>query len=201
MAGIELLYQDDQDGKDARVRGSDNRFNASSRSDSRGYYNSRDAGQAYSVPFEMTTPVAGEYFAYWQNNHPNSLQLVISGIGVNAVQAARIKLHAVTGTAATGSGVTAVTPVNMNRSSPNTAAASGVTTAVQGDTGATGIGTLTSVALIDFLYVTATGHEEFRLDDRLRLGVGDAIALEYDEGTTGDVAGVMFGYYEAKGRA
>jgi len=198
---IEFEYQDDSNSGIGRVKGSDNRLNASSRSDSRGYYNARDAGQAYSVAFEMTTPIAGEYFAYWQNNHPDGLQLVISGIGVNAVQAARIKLHVVTGTAATGSGVTAITPLNMNRSSPNTAASSGVTTAVQGDTGATGIGTLTSAGLVDFLYVVATGHEEFRLDDRLRLGIGDAIALEYDKGTTGDVAGVIFGYYEAKGKA
>ena len=44
----------------------------------------------------------------------------------------------------------------------------------------------------------AYGHEEFRLDDTIRLGQNDAIAIEYEAGTTGDVAGVVFMYFETK---
>ena len=196
---IELLYQDDKTGGDARVRGSDNRLNSSSRSDSRGYYNSRDAGQAYSVVFDFQSAANTEYGAYWQNQHPDGLQLVISAIGVNAAQNARIKLHYVTGTAAGG---TSVTPVNENRTSPNVAAASSIVTAMEGASATTGITGLTSIGVQDFVAVLADGHEEFRLDDRVRLGVGDAIALQYFEGAAGgDFFGVIFGYYESKGRA
>ena len=196
---IELGYQDDQTGFDARVRGSDNRFNASSRSDSRGYYNSRDKGQAYSFVFDFQDAANTEYGAYWQNNHPDGLQLVISAIGFNAAQTARIKIDYVTGTAAGGA---VVTPLNENRSSPNTAAGSGVTTAMEGGSAVTGITGLTSIGTADFAGVLAGGHEEFRLDDRIRLGVGDAIALQYFEGASGgDFWGVIFGYYEKKGKA
>jgi len=195
---VEFLYQDDQNGGDGRVRGSDNRLNVSARADSRGYYNARDEGLTFSVPFDFQSAAAGEFGAYWLNVHPQGLQLVISHIGVNSVEASRIKLHFVTGTAAAG---TAVTPVNGNKPSGNTAAASGVTTAMEGASAATGITGLTSDGLIDFLYIQATGHEEFRLDDRIRLGTNDAIALEYDEGTGGDFSGTIFGYYEAKGKA
>jgi hypothetical protein len=67
---------------------------------------------------------------------------------------------------------------------------------MEGASAATGITGLTTDGLIDFVYVPATGHEEFRLDDRLRLGQNDAIAVEYDEGTAGDMSGVIFGYFE-----
>jgi len=67
---------------------------------------------------------------------------------------------------------------------------------MEGGSAATGITGLTSAGLIDFAYVQATGHQEFRLKDRLRLGQNDAIAVEYDEGTTGDFSGVIFGYFE-----
>ena len=42
------------------------------------------------------------------------------------------------------------------------------------------------------------GHEELRLDDRVRLGQNDAIALEVDAVTSGTplVFGVLFGYFE-----
>ena len=195
---IEIEYQDDSNSNGGKTRGSDNRLNTSSRSDSRGYYNSRDSGNSFSVPFDFQSAAADEFGAYWQNNHPLGLQLVIRSIGVNTVEAARIKLHFVTGTAAAG---TAVTPTNLNKPSGNTSATSGVTTALEGASAATGITGLTSAGLIDFVYVAATGHEEFRLDDQVRLGTNDAIALEYDEGTGGDFSGVIFGYYEKKGKA
>ena len=199
MAGIELLYSDDQTGFDARVRGSDNRENVSSRSDSRGYYNARDRGQTYSVVFDFQSAANTEYGGYWQNNHPDGLQLIISHVGLNVEVAARLKMHYVTGTAAGG---TAVTPLNENRSSPNQAMGSGVVTAMEGASAATGITGLTSVGVADFIGLPATGHDEFRTGDRIRLGIGDAIAIQYFQGASGDdMWGTMFGYYEKKGQA
>ena len=88
-------------------------------------------------------------------------------------------------------GGTPIIPTNLNRTSQNAATA----TAMEGGAAATGITGLTSGGLIDFAYVQATGHQEFRLKDRVRLGQNDAIAIEYDEGTTGDFSGVIFGYF------
>lgn len=194
----DITFRDNNGGAKSQAGGSDERSDVSSRADSRGYYNSRDKGQAFSVAFDFQSAAAGEFGAYWKNVHGENLQLVISSIGVNSVEASRIKLHRVTGTAAGG---TALTPVNENFPSANIAAPEGTTTAMEGGSAATGITGLTSIGLIDFAYVQATGHEELRLDDRVRLGAGDAIAIEYDEGTTGDFSGVMFGYYERKGKA
>ena len=185
----EIGYQSDKTGADERAKGSDNRVNVSSRSDDRAYYNSRDKGECFSVPFDFQSASAGEFGVYFKNNSSIGLEFVVAGVGINSVEASRIKLHFVSGTATGG---TVLTPTNLNGSSSNAAAA----TAMEGGSAATGITGLTSISLIDFAYVQATGHQEFRLKDRLRLGQNDAIAVEYDEGTTGDFSGVIFGYFE-----
>jgi len=140
------------------------------------------------MPFQMQTASAGEHVAYWQNTS-TSRELVISSIGINSAENSRLKLWFVTGTAAAG---TLVSPTNLNRQSSNEA--EGISQ--EGASAATGITGLTESELIDFLYCGGAGHEEFRLHDRLRLGEGDAIAIEYDEGTDGDVGGVIFAFYE-----
>lgn len=185
----EIKYQNDETGADERARGSDNRVNVSSRADDRAYYNSRDEGQTYSIVFDFQSATAGEFAAYFKNDSTIGKSFVIAGVGFNSVEASRIKLHFVTGTAAGG---TLLTPTNLNGSSSNSA----TSTAMEGGSAATGITGLTSSGLIDFAYAQATGHQEFRLRDRLRLGQNDAIAVEYDEGTTGDFSGVIFGYFE-----
>ncbi len=187
MARID--YKNDLTRAVEEAEGSDGRLNVSSRSDERAYYNSRDEGQCYTVPFDFQSATATEFGAYWKNTSTNGKDLVISSIGVNAVNACRVKLWFVTGTAAGG---TTITPTNLNRASSNAATA----TAMEGGTAATGIAGITGEDLVDFLYVPALGHEEFRLSDRIRLGQNDAIAIEYFEGTTGDFSGVIFGYYE-----
>lgn len=186
---FEILFRSDKNGCDERAQGSDGRLNVSSRADSRAYYNSRDKGQTYTVPFDFQDASAGEFGVYWKNISTDGKILVIRSIGVNSIQNSRIKLMYVTGTAAAG---TTVTPTNLNKLSPNSANA----IAMEGGSAATGITGLTNDGLIDFVYVSANGHEEFRLDDQLRLGQNDAVALEYDEGTDGDFSGVIFGYYE-----
>ena len=186
---LEILYSNDVTGADERAKGSDNRVNVSARSDDRAYYNSRDRGLTFSVVFDFQSASAGEFGAYFKNISSTGLSFVVAGIGINSVEASRIKLHFVTGVAAGG---TSLTPTNLNGSKSSSATA----TAMEGGSAATGITGLTSTALIDFAYVVATGHQEFRLRDRLRLGQNDAIALEYNEGTTGDFSGVFFGYFE-----
>lgn len=180
-------YINDVTGSLQEVRGSDSRLNVSARADARAYYNSRDVEQTYTVVFDHQGAAAAEYSVYWQNVSKTDT-LVISSIGVNSVNASRIKLWFVTGTAAGG---TVLTPTNTNKHSSSDADS----LSRQGDSG-DAISGLTTDGVIDFLAVGATGHEEFRLSDRLRLGQNDAIALEYDEGTTGDFWGVIYGYFE-----
>ena len=183
----EIQYENDSNGAVQRTRGSDNRLNTTSRVDGRVYYNSRDKGRAFTLVFDHQTAAAGEFSVYWKNTS-NTRKLVIAHAGANSVEASRVKLHFVTGTAAGGS---TITPVNLNRESSNAAEA----TCRQGAAGDAITG-LTSAGVIDFEWVEATGHAEFRVDDAIRLGEGDAIAIEYDEGTSGDFGGVIFAYYE-----
>ena len=185
----EIQFTSDSTGSLEKMQGSDGRANVSSRSDSRAYYNSRDKGQTFSIPFDFQSAAAGEFGVYFKNTSTTGKVFVVGAIGVNSAEASRIKLWFVTGTAASG---TAVIPTNLNASSGN--AATG--TAMEGGSAATGITGLSEDGLIDFLYITALGHQEFRLNDRLRLSQNDAIALEYEEGTGGDFTGVIFGYFE-----
>jgi len=179
------FFSDRKPNGHGQVQGSDGRLNVSSRSDTRGYYISRDEGRAYSVAFDQQSCVAGEFPVYWQNTDTNARQLVVSHIGLNSVENVRFKLWFVTGTAAGG---TLLTPVNLNKTSANAASAISREGPVTG---------LTTDGLIDFAYCSANGHEEFRLADEVRLGQNDAIAIEYAEGTTGDCSGVIFGFYES----
>jgi len=174
----------DKSGNEGRVRGSDNRLDTSARTAGRGYYNSRDDAQTYSIVFDAQSAAAGDFVFYFKNTSTTGKIWIIDGVGLNSVENSRMKMHIVSGTAAGG---TTLTPLNLNRSSGNAATATAMEGAITG---------LTSTGLVDFAYVAAAGHEEFRLEDRLRLGQNDAIAIEYDEGTTGDVSGVMFGFFE-----
>jgi len=183
----EISIESDKNGSQGRVKGSDSRLNCSSRNDSRRYYNSRDEGQTYSMAWDFQSAASGEYAAYLQNTSPDK-ELVVTGIGLNAAVATRFKCSFVTGTA---SG-TSVTPVNLNDTSKSDAAA----TAVEGASAATGITGLSEAGVIDFIGVVATGHDEFRFDDALRLGQNSAIAIEADETAGGDVWGVIFFYFE-----
>jgi len=169
------------------VEGSDGRMNVSSRSDNRAYYNSRDEKQSYSICFEHKGAVASEHSLYIENTS-STKELVISAIGINAMENSKIKLWFVSGTAAGGS---ALTPSNLNKGSSNDADAL-VRVGNSGDA----ITGLTVISCVDFVGVQANGHEEIRLHDTVRLGQNDAIVLEYDEGVTGDFFGVAFFYFE-----
>jgi len=186
----EITYQDDQTGAIAKVKGSDGRSNVSSRSDSRGYYNSRDVGQAYALTFSHTASANTEYTFYLQNTSTDGKQMVISAVGVNSDLGALVELNFVTGTLVGG---TAITPVNMNKAVSNAAAAVGSNHA-----NSTAISGISDDGTIDHLLIGTDGHEEFRLDDRLRLGQNDAIALKVETVTSGTplIKGVIFFYFE-----
>lgn len=187
---IEIQYEDDVTGYLARVRGSDGRWNSSARSDSRGYYNSRDEEQTYSFSFNHTASVAGQYSFYFQNTSTTGMAFVLSHIGLNSDLGANVKLWRVSGTA--GDGV-AFTPAQANLSSSNTATAIALE-----DGGGTTISGLTPITLQDYVKIPIEGHAEMRTDDRVRLSQNEAIALEVDAVTSGapHVFGTMFGFFE-----
>lgn len=182
----EIQYTSDKSGGVEKARGSDNRFNVSSRQDSRSYYNSRDNSQAFSLVWDDASSAAGDFIIYWKNTDTANKHLVIDSVGMNSANAASFKLHVVTGTAV-GS---PVSPLCLNQATIKPAGATGIEAAGTAITG------LTSTGTIDHAAVVAGGHEEFRLDDRLRIAQGGSIAIEYEQGTTGRTWGVIFGYYE-----
>jgi hypothetical protein len=178
----EIEFRNDKTRAFEKMEGSDGRANVSSRSDSRAYYNSRDEKQAYSVCYDHQSAVAGEYSLYIENTS-STKELVISAIGINAAENARVKLVFVSGVAS-GS---VLTPTNLNKGSSNDSDSIVIEGVVTG---------LTEISCIDFAGVQANGHEQFRLNDVVRLGQNDAIAIKYDEGTTGDLFGVVFMMFE-----
>ena len=185
---MKIDFKNDATRAQEEAEGSDGRLNVSGRTDSRGYYNSRDKQQMYSVAWDMQNASAGEFVMYLKNTSA-TMDIVITGVGFNAEQNAKCKLSVVTGTAASGN---EITPVNLNLGSSNAADC----ISREGGSAASGITGITESGLIDLAYVQANGHEEFRIADRLRLVQNTAIAIEYDEGTDGDCSGVMFFFFE-----
>jgi len=179
-----IQYTSDSSGGLELVRGSDARFNVSARQDSRSYYNSRDKSQAFSLVWDDASSAAGDYILHWKNT--SDKHLVIDSVGLNTENAGSFKLHVVTGTAVG----TAVVPFCLNTATIKPA----VSTAVEA--AGTAITGLTSIGVVDHAAVSAGGHEEFRLDDRLRIGLDGALAVEFEQGTTGRTWGVIFGYFE-----
>lgn len=183
----ELQYTSDNTGSVEKAQGSDNRLNVSSRQDSRSYYNSRDQSQTFTLLWDDASSAAGDFVAYWKNTDTTGKVLVIDAVGVNSLaNAASFKLHRVTGTA-TGA---AVTPFCSNQAVAKDANAVGVEAA------GTAISGLTSAGVFDHVLCPADGHEEMRLDDRVRVGQGQAVAIEFEQGTTSRTIGVIWGYYE-----
>lgn len=190
---IEIEQQNDVTNAKENVKGSDSRLNTSSRSDHRIYYNSRDKSQAFSFPFDDANCSPGDYIASLFNNKTDGSHLVIQRIGVNAEAAASFKLALVTGTA--GGGAVAATPFRLNRAGQVNTATVTASTVVDSDT--TPITGLSESAVIDHESLTANGHAEFQLNDTLRLGQDQGIAIEHESGSAGTRAfGVVFFYFE-----
>ena len=136
----------------------------------------------FNVAFTDASAAAGNYVAYIQNTS-TTRELVIDKIRVSAANAATWLLHAVTGT---GSG-TAETPINTNRSSGKSAEATCLADNITG---------LTSAGEMQVIRTPANSAAALNVDDTIRLGPDDAIAVEYDAGTTGAAGCTMRFYYE-----
>jgi hypothetical protein len=190
---LKVRFANDVTNAEEEARGSDGRLNVSSRQDSRAYYNSRDDQLAFSVAYNMTGAATGEYVVYWRNASPDK-QLVIHKVTVGCGEPAKAKLWFVTGTAASG---TELTPVNQNKAASRSAPDDSTVMAMEGN-GTTPISGLSTDGLIDIVSIdTAQGMAQFSVQDEIRLGQGDAIAIEMEDlGADADTYGVILGYYE-----
>lgn len=188
-------YTSDSTGGREEAQGSDGRLNVSSRADGRGYYNSRDESESYSMVFDDATASAGDFVAYIKNTDTTGKHLVVRSVGINSDEAAvSFKLVTVTGTAVGGA---TITPTNLNQGGVARSANAIVSGPVaSGSTPMTGI----SIAkVIDHAGISAVfGHEEFRLQDQVRLGQDQAVAIYLDTAASEPIRafGVAFFYFE-----
>jgi len=161
------------------------RLNVSAKSNPRVAYVSRDSGKAFRATF-FGAGAADDYIAYLKNASAVD-DLYIDEITLGGVESILWKIAKVNGTAGAGA---AVTPVNLNFKSGLPAAA----TAMNGDTPITG---LTAVGLVGIKRSRALESASFKLDSAVILGPGDALAIEYDTGTSGVYDADILFHYEA----
>ncbi len=189
-----IEFTSDATGGREETQGSDGRLNVSSRADGRGYYNSRDESQSYSLVFDDANATAADYVVYLKNNS-STKHLVIRSVGINCEAAtSSFKLSVVTGT---GGGGVGVTSTNLNQG--GIAHSADVTALATVDSNSTPMSGLTEDKVIDHASIpSAYGHEEFRLQDQVRLGQDQAIAIELEYAAAADVRcfGVIFFYLE-----
>ena len=178
------------DGGDGKRRSmgvtEDLRANVSSRVNERIYYHSRDTEDAFSVVASDALPSTAEYSMYFQNTNTEK-DFVVKAFYTTSVSAdVTWKLHKVTGTA---SG-TDITPVNLNLQSGLSA-----TAVCKG--GAAGVTGLTSAAVImNWGNGVAYDTQHVNMHDSLILGKKNAIAVEFDAGTSATSSISMIGYYD-----
>lgn len=182
----QITFPGDVTGAIEIAHGSDGRLNVSSRSDGRAYYISRDRGQTYTVVFDDPDCDVGDVFFFLKNDSTDKA-LVISTIGFSATLSGSFKVQFET---VTLTGASTLTPVNLNRSSSNLAVVSCVGNSLV-------TGTSIPDGVIDHLAIEALGHEDMHLEDRVRLGQGDAISILYDRGAANNIVeGVVYFYFE-----
>jgi hypothetical protein len=165
-----------------------NRLNVSSKSQNRIFYISRDSGEAFNLVSTDSGATAGEYILYLQNTSTTK-NMYVDRIEYHSANAALWKLWTVTGTAA---GSSALTPTNLNRTSSKVAEAT-----ARGDGAITG---LTAGAQLATHRNAADGEGQMEFQGALILGPNDAIAVEYDTGTTGAAEVDIFFWYESASR-
>ena len=164
------------------------RGNVSSKTARRKYYVSRDDGRVYNAVFDPVNAAAGDYTAYLKNTS-SSRNLYVSVIEFHSVEATEWRLWAVSGTAAAGE---LVTPTNLNLSKSIPAEA----IAMAGNVPITG---LTNIAQIGSHRSPVLGDSDMDFEGALILGPSDAIAVELQSGTTGDVSHDLFFWFETIG--
>ena len=164
------------------------RGNVSAKTAPRMFYASRDDGLAYNAVFDGITSAAGEYTAYLKNIS-TTRNMFVSEIEFHSVEAVKWKIWSVTGTAAAGEVVTP-TELNLSKSIPAEA------TAMAGNTAITG---LTTIAQLGSHRSEALSDSGMNFQGSLILGPSDAIAIEYDTGTSGICSHDMFFWFETIG--
>lgn len=181
---------DDGRGRGFRASVSEkHRLNISSKTARRVFYISRDDKRAFSVTSIDGGAASGDFILYLKNTSTTRF-MYIDDVHVSAVNAAVWKLWSVTGTAASSS---ALTPSNLNLSSGITAEAT-----ARGD-GA--VADLTTDRLITAKRNIATGGEDMDIKSALVVGPNDAVAIEYDTGTSGLAETSIDFWYEDIDRA
>lgn len=150
------------------------RLNVSAKTQGRIFYASRDFGLAYNAVYDDITAASGDIVAYLKNTS-STRNLFVTHMEFHSVENVKWKIFSVSGTAASGA---TVIPSTLNLSSGIAAEAE----AMSGDTAITGLTTLTQIGTHRS---QALGDSEMHYDGALMLGPGDAIAIEYDTGTTG----------------
>lgn len=166
----------------------DRRGNVSSSVNPRIFYSSRDKQSAYNAimpEFGGSGAAAGNYVFYLKNDSKTE-DIFIQHIEFHSVNSVKWKVWEVTGTAAGG---TTITPGNLNLGSGKTADA----TCMGGGATITG---LTTVKQIGTHRTEANGEGEMDYGDALILKSGNAIAVEYDTGTTGECEIDCFFHFE-----
>jgi hypothetical protein len=144
---------------------------------------SRDKELMFNAVFLDASAVAGNYIGYIKNTSTTKM-LVIESIRFGSVNAVKWKIATATGTATGGNTVTAV---NMNRSSTVVPEATILADNIGGFTPGT--------PLIAQIRNGANGSASIDFTKTLILKESDAIAFEYDTGTTGEAAATLRFYY------
>ncbi len=187
-----ITYTNDVNGNLQEVQGSDGRLNVSSRADGRGYYNSRDESESFTLVYEDANCSSGDYVAYIKNTKTDGKHMVIRSVGLNSDTNTAFQFVTVSGTPA--GGAVAATMNNLNQAGVAKTASADAFTVVDSDT--TSISGLTTDKVLDCVNVSANGHEEFRLQDQLRIGQDQAVAVLCKAGTSVSAHGVIFVYFE-----
>ena len=78
-----IQFLDRSDGSFGEAKGSDSRLDVSSRSDGRGYYNSRDNSESYSLLFDDANASANDFVVYLRNDKTDGKHIVIRSASVN----------------------------------------------------------------------------------------------------------------------
>lgn len=192
-----IQVRSDKNGGQEHIDGSDNRLNTSSRSDSRGYYNSRDESETYTMVFDDASATANDFVAYLKNTKADGKHLVVDRVEVYTASATGVfKLHTVDSSVPPAGG-SAISPTNLNQGG----IARTSTSDAQGpsDSSAT---PMTIASTLDQPGITGTSGAfalgVIKMTDELRLGQNQAIALEYDAGTADSrVFGTIYFFFEA----
>ena len=164
---------------------SEQRGNVSSSTRDRTFFAARNHGLAFTANYDDMTVAAGDIVIYLKNTS-STRNLIIRDIKIGGVENIKWKIFSVSGTAAAGASVTP-SPTNLSKNIPAEAIA------MSGDTAITGLTTLTQIGVHRS---TANSEVQGLGHGATILGPGDAIAVEYDTGTTGLCSSEIHFHYE-----